>query len=150
MATSPPHRLAAAGVYFVTSRTLDRTLYFREPERLTFVRDHLFALAAKYHWRLEAWAVLANHYHLVAHSPTSEATAATLRTMLTNFHADVTRHFNRLDGTPGRKIWHNYRETHLTFQRSYLARLNYTHNNPVHHRLVPQAERLRMVLRPGF
>ena len=33
-------------------------------------------------------------------------------------------------------MWHNYRESHLTLQRGYLARLNYMHNNPVHHGLV--------------
>ena len=36
-------------------------------------------------------------------------------------------------------MWQNYRETHLTFQHSYLAMLNYTHQNAVHHGLVPVA-----------
>ena len=34
-----------------------------------------------------------------------------------------------------REVWANYRETHLSFPTSYLARLNYTHQNPVHHGL---------------
>ena len=44
-----------------------------------------------------------------------------------------------MDGAPGRKVWHNYRETRLTYQRSYLARLNYVHQNPVRHGLVAVA-----------
>jgi putative transposase len=36
-------------------------------------------------------------------------------------------------------VWFNFRETRLTFQRSYLARLNYVHQNPVRHSLVPVA-----------
>jgi len=46
---------------------------------------------------------------------------------------------NQLEKAPRRKIWHNYRETRLTFDKSYLARLNYTHQNPVKHGLVPVA-----------
>ena len=33
----------------------------------------------------------------------------------------------------------NFRETRLTYQKSYLARLNYVHQNPVRHWLVPVA-----------
>ncbi|MEI6605520.1 MAG: hypothetical protein WCP35_09435 [Verrucomicrobiota bacterium] len=62
-----------------------------------------------------------------------------LGTFLKHLHADVTRNLNQLDRLEGRKVWHNYRETHLTFQKSYLARLHYTHHNPVHHGLVAMA-----------
>ena len=51
----------------------------------------------------------------------------------------MSRFINRADGVQGRTLWHNYRETHLTLQRGYLARLNYTHNNAVHHQLVGRA-----------
>jgi putative transposase len=33
-------------------------------------------------------------------------------------------------------VWHNFRETRLTYMKSYLARLNYVHQNPVKHGLV--------------
>ena len=46
---------------------------------------------------------------------------------------------NKRDEAPGRKVWHNYRETQLTFEKSYFARLNYTHHNAVHHGLVKVA-----------
>jgi len=38
---------------------------------------------------------------------------------------------------PGRKVWHNFRETRLTYEKSYLARLNYAHQNAAKHGLVP-------------
>lgn len=136
---APPHRLANAGVYFVTARTADTRLYFKGCERLTFVRDKLLSLAVHYGWRLEAWAVLANHYHIVGHSPAGEDSARSLGKFLRHLHGDVTRHINRLDGVTGRQIWHNFRDTNLTLQHGYLARLNYTHNNPVHHKLVRDA-----------
>ena len=136
---APPHRLGAAGVYFVTSRTLEQKPYFHTPERLTMLQDHLLTLAEKYGWRLEAWAVLSNHYHFVAHSPTGETSAASLGKFLRHLHGNVSRQINQADGVQGRQIWQNYRETHLTYQKSYLARLNYVHNNAVHHRLVEVA-----------
>jgi len=46
---------------------------------------------------------------------------------------------NSLDHAVGRQVWFNFRETRLTFQRSYLARLNYVRQNPVRHGLVPVA-----------
>ena len=39
----------------------------------------------------------------------------------------------------GLTVWFNYRETRITHQRSYFARLHYTHDNPVKHGLVPVA-----------
>jgi len=54
-------------------------------------------------------------------------------------HAKIAGWVNRLDQTPQRKVWYNYRETALTFRLSYLARLNYVHQNPVKHGLVPVA-----------
>ena len=36
----------------------------------------------------------------------------------------------------GRQVWHNFWETKLTYEKSYLVRLNYVHQNPVKHGLV--------------
>ncbi len=48
-----------------------------------------------------------------------------------------------MDATPGRKVWHNYRDTHLTFEKSHLARLHYVIHNPVHHGIVLVADQYR-------
>ena len=58
-------------------------------------------------------------------------------------HTKTARWVNRLDGTINRQVWHNFRETRLAYQRSYLARLNYVHQNPVRHGLVPVANQYR-------
>jgi putative transposase len=46
---------------------------------------------------------------------------------------------NRMDRQAGRKVWCNFWETQLTFEKSYLARLNYVHQNAVKHGLVTAA-----------
>ena len=135
---APPHRLADAGVYFVTARCAEQRHLLHTPERRDFFLHALFDLSEKYGWTLEAWAVLANHYHLVAQSPASGAHS--LAKFLQHLHSAATKEVNRLDATPGRtRLWHNYRETHLTLPRAYLARLSYVHGNAVHHRLVAAA-----------
>jgi putative transposase len=88
---------------------------------------------------LEAWAVFSNHYHFVAHSPPDVPTAESLSKMLGDLHAALAGWVNRLDAAPGRKAWHNFWDTRLTYQKSYLARLNYVHQNAVKHGLGPVA-----------
>ncbi len=83
-----------------------------------------------------AWAVFSNHYHFVAHSPSD---ASNLSDMLRVLHVKTAEWVNKLDRTPGRRVWFNYRETRLTYQKSHLARLNYIHQNAVKHELVPVA-----------
>lgn len=47
------------------------------------------------------------------------------------------------DAQPGRQVWHNFRDTQLTYKKSYLARLNYVHQNAVRHGLVSVASHYR-------
>jgi len=124
----------------VTSGTYLKEPFFHSPERLEFLCGSLLDFAEHYGWQLQAWAVFANHYHFVALSPSE---AATLRTLIRHLHSVSAKEMNRRDGRPGRKIWFEYWETRLSFQRSYLARLSYVHYNAVHDGLarVPSAYR---------
>src|SRR6266550_6404761 len=133
---APVHKLDENAVYFVTAGTLHKERIFIDRPRLDLLQRKLMELATQYHWQLEAWAVFSNHYHIVARGfPDS----ANLGKFLKHLHADTARELNRLDGVEGRKVWFNFRETKLTFEKSYLARLNYVHQNAVHHKLVPMA-----------
>ena len=133
---APPHRLFEPGAFFVTGATYGKRLHFRTRDRLEFLHELLLNCLREYGWRVQAWTVLANHYHFVAISPQD---AGSLRRLLSKLHTLSSRHVNRLDGVPGRKVWHQFRETALTYRTSYFARLNYTHRNPVHHGLVTLA-----------
>ena len=132
---APPHRLQNAGVYFVTARTREQKHWLHTPQRRDWFQELLLAVFRERGWVLEAWAVLSNHYHVVAHSP--QGGAESLKPLLQKLHSLSTKRLNQEDGTPGRaRLWQNYRETHLTYPESYLARLNYVHQNPKHHGLV--------------
>ena len=119
----------------VTCGTYLKVHHFHGNKRLGFLCEALLALAAKYEWNLQAWAVFSNHYHFVALSPPD---AANLPTFMNELHSQTSSALNEEDGSPGRKVWYQYWETHLTFERSYLARLSYVHRNAVRHGLVKE------------
>jgi putative transposase len=120
----------------VTAGTHQKAQHFRGPDRLTFLQDQLLSLALQYGWQLQAWALFPNHYHFVTLSPEDPTS---LPHMLRHLHSVTAREVNRLDGTAGRKVWFQFWDTHLTFERSYLARLHYAHENPVRHGVVRDA-----------
>jgi len=136
---APTHQLATNGTYFVTASTYLKAHHFRSADRLRVLHRGLLTVAGDYGWQLEAWAVFSNHYHFIAHSPADQPTAESLGLMLKTLHVKTSGWVNKLDRTPARQVWFNFRETRLTYPRSYLARLNYTHQNPVKHGLVPVA-----------
>jgi len=82
--------------------------------------------------------VFSNHYHFIATSPKDGA--ENLSALICSLHRRSAYLVNKIDQEKGRKIWHNYREPHLTYEKSYLARLHYVLNNPVHHGLVQSSD----------
>jgi len=121
----------------VTAGTYGKAHLFDTPERRTRLTDVLLAQAQHFGWRLQAWAVMTNHYHFVAYAPED---ATKLRRMLQATHSLTARAVNQEDGKPGRKVWFQYWDTRLTHQSSYLARLRYVHTNPVKHGVARDAE----------
>ena len=64
----------------------------------------------------------------------------TLGTMLSKLHTKTAIILNEWDNSPGRKVWFQYWDSLITFPASYYARLQYVHQNPVHHGIVSNAE----------
>jgi putative transposase len=147
---APLHQLSQLGTFFVTAGTYLKQHHFHGSARLRVLQRGLLTVAEKFGWRLEAWAVFLNHHHFVAHSPNSEEGAASLSPRLGLLHEKTAKWLNKLDKTPSRKVWHNFRETRLTYEKSYLARLNYPHQNVVKHGLVPVANQYPWCSAAGF
>jgi putative transposase len=137
---APTHWLFEPGNYMVTAGTYGKVHHLHSPARRDLVLEALFKVAAEFSWQLQAWAVLSNHYHFVARSRDD---AATLRRLTGKLHMTTAKELNRLDDTPGRKVWFQYWDSHLTFERSWLARLNYVQRNPARHGVVTEAQNWR-------
>jgi putative transposase len=133
---APVNRLADNAVYFVTAGTLHKRHLFDTPEKRDLLEHLLLSFSCGCGWQLEAWAVFSNHYHLVARG---NSDSRNLGEFLHDLHGVSSRELNQLDNVGGRKVWFSFRDTKLTLQHSYMARLNYVHQNAVKHKLVPVA-----------
>jgi len=131
---APVHRLDESGIYMVTAGTYQKKHFFDTPDRLELLMSRLFECVKEFGWQLRAWAIMINHYHFIAQSPEDPRT---LKRLLGKLHMISAKAINEQDGTPGRKIWFQFWDSRITYERSYLARLNYINRNPVHHGVVP-------------
>ena len=120
----------------VTGATYCKEKIFSEKNELEALQRLLFRLALQYGWYLEAWALFPNHYHFIAQSPENPGN---LPVFIRHFHSASGIGINRYQEKLGRKVWYQYWDSQLTLQTSYMARLKYVMNNPVHHGVVPQA-----------
>ncbi|MGB2679254.1 MAG: transposase [Candidatus Acidiferrum sp.] len=136
---SPAHRLSLPGAYIVTAGTYQKQKHFNTPALLTRLTNLLLNLAEAHSWMIQAWAVFPNHYHFIAESQKPE----TLRRLVRELHSCSALELNRQQNAAGRKVWFQYWESQLTFHRSFLARLNYVHQNPVRHGLVLKASQYK-------
>ncbi len=134
---APSHEVTHPGAYIITAATLHHAPFFASPERLTLLEETLLGLCTELGWQPQQWAVFPNHYHLVALSPQEDGASTALMKRL---HGATAVAVNRLDGTSGRKVWYQRWDTRISFEKSYLARLNYVRTNPVRHGLVARAE----------
>src|SRR6266849_4456606 len=133
----PAHYITDAGAYMVTAATYQKKPIFNTAERLTILCERLLELAEEIGWKLQAWAVFPNHYHFIAETSAKDA----VRPLVKRLHSETGRRINELDGAPARQVWFQYWETHLTYPRSYFARLSYVHQNAVRHGVVRVAAR---------
>jgi putative transposase len=132
----------------VTGATLHKQHFFKTDENLSLLEHDLLSLARQYEWQLEAWAVFVNHYHFIARAYSD---APALDRFLNHLHSDTARKLNHLEDSAGREVWYNFWDTKLTYERSYLARLNYVHQNAVKHGLAGlSARRPQPQLRPSI
>ena len=134
---APAHLKKGTGAYMVTSGTYLKQHLFNNREKMLLLTSAILEVTEEFGWALQAWAVFPNHYHFVAHSP---AESGDLKKLIKKLHANTARSLNRMDDTEGRKVWHNYWDTPLTFERSYFSRLHYVHENPVKHKVSRRAE----------
>jgi putative transposase len=133
---SPSHTVDHPGSYIVTSATYKKHGFFNSDEKLDMLESVLLETLAEVGWQVQAWSVFSNHYHFVGLSPED---GLGLTQLCRRIHGQAAKELNRMDGAPGRMVWYRTWDTRITFEKSYLARLAYVHNNPVKHGLANQA-----------
>ena len=125
----PPHVYLNDTWYFISSATNRRECLLHVAGHKDLARDQLKQLVVEFHVSLAAWVILDNHYHLLLKS----RDASKLSTFFGRLHGRISFELNRLDGTRGRQVWHNFWDTCIRTERDYWTRFNYIHHNPVKH-----------------
>jgi putative transposase len=134
---NPPHLFINGSVYMVTGATLSKAPILKTDRHKSSFCDTLFERAKVRGWELQAWVVLDNHYHFIAQSPEN---AKSLVRLIRELHSITAIGFNQLDDIAGRTVWYNYWDSCINYETSFLARLNYIHQNPIKHGMVEKAE----------
>ena len=138
-AHAPIHLNGAAGSYFITAGTYRKQHVLAEAARRDAFIALLSATTREYNIILYAWVVLSNHYHLMIHAKE----LSVVRPFIQKVHSLSARELNSRDSTPGRRVWFQYWDKYVSHEASYMARLNYIHQNPVHHGIVSSAHNYR-------
>jgi len=136
---NPPHWFRPKAKYFITGSTYQRKRHLCSDEAKQATLGTLFKSFTHYGWAIEDWVILDNHYHILAEAPEQ---AVTLSQAVNAFHKFSALWLKRHLGTlhDGRRIWYNYYDTCITYERSYFARVNYIWFNPVKHGYVLDPE----------
>ena len=134
---APSKIVRGPGTYIVTAGTYGKVRLFDCPAKLELLHDCLLQLAMEHGWSLQAWAVLANHYHFVGVSPEAEDPVRRLTSAL---HRKTSGILNDLDSRPGRMVWYRAWQTRISYERSRMARMAYVMRNPAKHGLVADPE----------
>ena len=130
---APSKIVKGPGIYIITAGTYHKQHHFMGSDRLKVLEATLFETALETGWELQAWALFSNHYHLVGFCQNDDG----VRLLTSKLHGATSQYLNKLEHAPGRKVWYRCRDTKLTHEKSYLARLNYVHNNSRKHLNIP-------------
>ena len=127
---NPPHLFKENSKYFITGATYQHKHYFKT----TAAKEHLIHSIKKgfneNNWMLEDWVILDNHYHLMVQAGED---GTLLSEIMRDIHKFTAIWLNKYDNEPKRKVWYNYWDSCINYERSYFARLNYIWYNPVKH-----------------
>jgi len=144
---APLHSFTPGGVYLITAATLRRKRLFHLDEKLDLLLDTTFGLVKDYQLILQAWAFFPNHYHLVVNFENSPKRHTDF---VRHLHREPAIRLNHLDHTKGRRVMYEFWDTRLTFEKSWLAWLNYVHQNALKYGLVPVANQYPWCSAPWF
>lgn len=137
---APAHLFVPGAKYWVTGSAYKHRKFFRAAETKWEMLRILNLGCQKFGWQLEDWVILDDHYHLMLQA--SDDGRKTIADVMNNFHkfSSMWIRKNYPEFKKEKRIFCNYWDTCITYERSYYARLNYLYHNPVKHGYVEKAE----------
>jgi putative transposase len=129
--TRPSHIYLDDLPYFITASTFQHRKLLNA-EIKTRLQELLHRVFAAYHWRLDHWVILDNHYHLLA----SSCKGQDLPRIINKIHNQSAQQINELlppERRSHKRVWYNYWDYCPRDEQDYNLRLCYLLNNPVKH-----------------
>jgi putative transposase len=136
---NPPHLFRPKCKYFITGATYQKKHFLKLDFSKEKTVEYMFKSFEHFGWKIEDWVMLNNHYHVMADAPEDASTLPKVINNLHKFSALWIKKHATFDSEP-EHIWYNYRDTCITYENSYFARLNYIWFNPVKHNYVQNPE----------
>ena len=131
----PPHILEDNTWYFITAHTLGEKDLGREDFKNIWI-NIIKELTKKFNYRLFAWVILNNHYHILCKVRKSKE----LPTFINRLHGSTSYYINKKRCSQGEKIWQNYWDRIVRDEKDFWIKFNYIHYNPVKHGCVNKPE----------
>ena len=122
----------------ITAGTFQKRPFLAGPQRMTTLLESLDFNCYKWKWRLVAFAILENHYHLVVQTPPGDKSR--LAHIVQSAHSFSAYHFRRDDPSIRSRIWWNFWDTPIADLGSVRQHVNYLHQNPQFHGLTDRPE----------
>ncbi|MFH0774642.1 MAG: transposase [bacterium] len=126
---NPPHLFLPNTKYFITGATYLKRPFFATENSKEKLFNSIKMGCEKYHWVLEDWVILDNHYHLMLNAPCSADTLSKMFNEIHRFTA-IWLKKNILELKEEKRIFYNYWDSCITYEKSYWARLNYIYLIP--------------------
>jgi len=114
------------GVYHVTSRGLERRRIVRDDSDRRKWVDLLDVVAKRRDWRVLAWALMDNHYHLFVRTPHADLSAG-----MHDLNAGFVSWFNRRHQRNGPLLAGRFKAILVEREHHYWELSRYVHLNPV-------------------
>jgi putative transposase len=131
----PPHIYERNTCYFITASIVDHRMWLDTDIKRCLLRDVLKQSVDVCEIHLYAWVILSNHYHLLLRT----GDAIPVHRFIKRLHGHSAIDLNKLDTTPGRKVWYQYWDRCPRNEEEFWAYFNYVHVNPIKHGYVNPA-----------
>jgi putative transposase len=132
----PPRLQIAGGIYHVTTRGVRGLPIFVDDHDRTYFLALLEAIARRYGWRVHAYCLMGNHYHLLIETPGEDLSSAMQR-----LNGDYAQWFNWRHGLKGHVFYRRFYSVLVQRDEHLLELSRYIVLNPVRAGLAPTAAR---------
>jgi putative transposase len=116
---------------FITTGTFQKRPFIAGNERKTMLLESLDFNCYKAKWRLLAFVLLENHYHVVVQTPPGDPSR--LAHVIQSANSFCAYHWRREDPTIRSRIWWNFWDMPIADLDTLRKLINYLHANPQRH-----------------